>query len=222
MLARIVPASALALVGETFGEIIEARSGGKLSFGLLVALWVASTGVAAINQSLNRMFDVKETRPWWKTRLIAIFLIIALSALVVFSLLLVLFGHQMVDYLSMRYYAGDLLQIAGQLMKWPVALLLMLIAVDLIYFVGPNTKRSWRFFSTGALFAVGFWLLISLAFRQYLSFFDRYSATYGSLGTLIVLMLWFYLTGLAILLGAEVDSELSVGKRFSRSKKFER
>jgi membrane protein len=206
-LAALMPSSAVTLVRTTLDEISKSASSGKLSLGLLAALWAASNGMGAISSTLNTAYDVQETRPWWKVRLISIALTIALAVLIISALAIVLYGGIIGDAVTDSYGFGDLFRWFWGLMQWPIALLFVLATFNLIYNFAPNVQRSQRRWVTpGALVAVALWLLVSFGFRIYLHFFDSYSVTYGSLGALIVLMLWFYFTGVAILIGGEINS----------------
>src|SRR3989440_10925215 len=218
-LGEVMPSSALHLVAATIDEVTQARGGGKLSVGLLLALWASSSGMNAISQSLNAAYDVRETRPWWKVRLLSIALTIALSVLIISALLIVLysgrFGHQLAGLI----HEGEAFALVWRILQWPIALAFVFIAFVMIYRFVPNvaakregkglrrTDYRRRWFSPGIGIAIALWLLVSLGFRLYLHFFNSYSATYGSLGALIILMLWFYLTGAAILLGGEINCE---------------
>ena len=208
-LAAIMPSSAVALVHTTLDEITDASGSGKMSLGLLAALWAASNGMGAISQTLNTAYDVKETRTWWKVRLISVALTIALATLIVSALAIVLYGGTIGDTLASAYGLSDAFNTMWTILQWPIALGFVLFTFNLIYNVAPNVpahRRRWL--SPGAFVAVALWLAISFLFRIYLHFFNSYSVTYGSLGALIILMLWFYLTGVAILIGGEVNSEL--------------
>ena len=209
-LAAIMPRSAIALVRTTIDEISNASGSGKVSFGLLAALWAASNGMGAISSTLNISYNVKERRAWWKVRLICVCLTVALAILILAALAIVLYGGTIGEALAARYGFGDFFTTVWTIVQWPIALVFVLTTFDLIYNFAPDLPpgaRSW--ITPGAFVGVGLWLLVSFAFRAYLSFFDSYSVTYGSLGAVIVLMLWFYLTGVAILIGGEVNSELA-------------
>jgi membrane protein len=208
-LAAIMPRSAIALVRTTLDEISNASGGGKLSFGLLVALWAASNGMGAISSTLNTSHNVKERRPWWKVRLICVCLTVALAILILAALAIVLYGGTIGEALAARYGFGDFFTTVWTIVQWPIALVFVLTTFNLIYNFAPNLPGARSWITPGAFVGVGLWLLVSFAFRVYLSFFDSYSVTYGSLGAVIVLMLWFYLTGVAILIGGEVNSEVS-------------
>jgi len=212
-LAALMPRSAIALVRNTLNEISTASGTGKLSFGLLAALWAASNGMGAISDTLNTAYNLKERRPWWKVRIISVCLTIALAILILAALAIVLYGGTIGEALAARYGFGDLFTTVWKLVQGPIALVFVLTTFNLIYNFAPDLPPGARHWITpGAFVGVGLWLLVSFGFRAYLSFFDSYSVTYGSLGAVIVLMLWFYLTGVAILIGGEVNSELSHGK----------
>ena len=218
-LGDVMPPAALQLVVATLAEVTKARGTAKLSFGLLFALWAASSGVNALAQALNAAYDVAETRPWWKVRLLSIALTIALSLLIVSALLIVLYGGHFGVATAALIHEGRAFAFVWRILQWPIALASVFLAFDMIYRFVPNVsvKRKGkglrdsdyrrRWFSPGVLIALLLWLLVSLLFRLYLHFFNSYSATYGSLGALIIMMLWFYLTGAAILIGGEINCE---------------
>jgi len=219
-LGNVMPYSAFQLVVATIDQITNARGGGKLWLGLLAALWAASSGVNALAQALNSAYDVPETRSWWKVRLISIALTVAIAVLIISALLLVLYGGRLGQFLATLVDEGYVFTVVWKILQWPIALAFVFVAFALIYRFAPNVgsrrrgkrlptddlRRRWL--SPGVLVAVTLWLLVSLGFRLYLNFFNSYSATYGSLGAVIILMLWFYLTGTAILLGGEINCEL--------------
>jgi membrane protein len=208
-LATVMPYSAITLVHTTLDEIGQARGGGKLSLGILAALWAASNGMGAISDTLNAAYAVREQRPWWKVRLVAIALTITVSVVIVVALAIVLFGGQIGQRVAGHFGFGQAFTIAWKILQWPIALFFLLLTFDLIYSFAPDVRRRKRkWWTIGAVVAVVIWLLVSFGFRLYLHFFNSYSVTYGSLGALIVLMLWFYFTGLAILIGGEINSEL--------------
>jgi len=208
-LGEVMPGSAFELVKTTMTEIARASNAGKLSFGLLATLWAASNGMGAITQALNAAYDVEDSRPWWKQRLVAIALTIALSVLVITALLLMLWGGKIADFLAAQYQLGGFFPIAWKTLQWPLVFAFMVTAFALIYYYAPDVKQQkWKWLTPGSATGVVLWLLVSFGFKIYLGFFDSYSATYGSLGAVIVLMLWLYFTGAAILIGSEVNSEI--------------
>ena len=208
-LSQVMPGSAFQLVDTTISEIAGASGAGKLSFGLLATLWAASNGMGAITEALNVAYDVEETRPWWKRRLVAMVLTIALGVLVITALLLVLLGGKVADTLAAYYQLGGFFPIAWRILQWPIVFAFMVLSFALIYYLAPSLKdQDWKWLTPGSLIGVVLWLVVSFSFKAYLHFFDSYSTTYGSLGAVIILMLWLYLTGAAILIGGEINSEI--------------
>lgn len=208
-LARIMPPSAFQLLDTTMWEVSAASSGGKISFGILAALWAASNGMVAITESLNAAYDVAESRAWWKQRLVAIGLTIALSVFIISALVLVVFGGRIAEGIANAYGFGPAFAMAWKIIQWPVVFAFLMLAFALIYYFAPNLReQKWHWLTPGAALGVALWLLVSFVFRLYLQFFDSYSATYGSLGAVIILMLWLYFTGAAVLIGGEINSEI--------------
>lgn len=208
-LSRIMPPSAFQLVNATMIEVSQSSGGGKLSFGLLAALYAASNGMNAITDSLNAAYDVEEKRPWWKQRLVAITLTVALSVLILLALTLVVAGGHIGEGVANAYGFGTAFATVWKIIQWPFVFAIMILAFALIYYFAPDLRRQkWQWLTPGALIGVVLWLLVSVGFRVYLEFFDSYSKTYGSLGAVIILMLWLYFTGAAVLIGGEINSEI--------------
>jgi membrane protein len=208
-LATVMPGSSFKLLHATLDEVSSRRGGGKLSFGLLAALWAASKGMRAIGDTLNVAHNVKETRGWWRVRLVSIGLTIAMAVTTISALLIVLYGRRVGDAIALSFGYEDSFKAVWRIVQWPIALVFVLICFNLILHFAPNLpRRHWRWSTPGGVVAVALWLLISFGLRLYLHFSDSYSRTYGSLGALIVLMVWFYLTGMTILVGGEINSEL--------------
>ncbi|HEU4596920.1 MAG TPA: YihY/virulence factor BrkB family protein [Pyrinomonadaceae bacterium] len=208
-LSAVLPGEATEIISKTVTEVTQNSGGGKLSFGILATVWAASNGMGAISESLNIAYDVKETRPWWKTRLVAVGLTLALSLLIITALVLVLYGHDLAEMVAGKFGLGEAFEWTWKIAQWPVVLAFVALAFALIYYFAPDLEDpEWKWITPGSLIAVGLWLLVSFAFKTYLSFFNSYSATYGSLGAVIILMLWFYFTGMAILIGGEINSEI--------------
>jgi membrane protein len=206
---RVVPGSAFRLVVRTLDEIRGGAGGGKLSIGIVGTLWAASTGLAAMAEGINTAYDAEESRPWWKVRLIGVILTIAFAVFTLVALFLLVAGSRAGVLLAGYLGLQDAFTLAWQIGRWPVGLVVLLLAMSLLYRFAPNQKaRRWGWVTPGAVVAVLVWVLSSLGFRFYLRYFNSYRATYGSLGAVIILMLWFYITGAAILIGAEVDSEI--------------
>jgi len=216
-LATVMPGSSVKLLRDTLDEVSSRRGGGKLSFGLVAALWLASSGMSAIADTLNVAHNVKETRSWWRVRLVSLGLTIAMAVTTISALTIVLYGHRIGDAIAASFGYEDSFKLIWRIVQWPIALVFVLITFSLIFHFAPNVpRRHWHWSTPGGVVAVALWLLISFGLRLYLHFFHSYSRTYGSLGALIVLMLWFYLTGMSILIGGEINSEIE-GASGSRS-----
>jgi membrane protein len=205
-LGRLAPGSAADLVHSVINQTFKSSSGIKLAAGILGALWAASGGMSAVVVSLNVIYRVKETRPWWKQKLTIVGLTLSLAALIVLALVLVLYGGKIGQAIAGNIGLGTAFRMTWKVVQWPLSFAAMFLSYSIIYYFGPDLKeRNWYWVTPGAVAGVVLWLLASLGFRIYLHFFNSYSATYGSLGAVIILMLWLYITGFAILIGGEVN-----------------
>jgi membrane protein len=209
-IGRFAPPEAIALVKDTLADIVKSRSGGLISFGAIGTLWAASSGVAALISSLNTAYDVKETRPYWKQRLAALGLTILLLLLGVTGNLLFLFGAYIVERGASIFDLGELATWLWKAASYFLGTMLAVVAIDLLYYLGPDTQRRFRWGTIGGVFAVASIIASSKLFSLYLHVGPGYSATYGSLGTVVVLMLWLYLVGLSIMFGAEINTQIKV------------
>jgi membrane protein len=208
-LSRVAPPSAFALVYATVDEIAAGADGWRLWLGLVSALWFASLGIAALSDSLNAMYGVRESRPFWRVRLSAVGLTATLVVLILSALLLMLYGGEIGAGIAGYFNQGTLFTTVWTIAQVPLALAFVLFAFALIYYFAPDLyEQKWYWITPGAFIGVVLWLIVSTLLRVYLRHFDSYSLTYGSLGAVIVLMLWFYLTGVAILLGGKINAEI--------------
>jgi membrane protein len=202
-LAVVLPGSAFELIQKTLIEVIQGAGGLKMSFGIIFSLWSASAGMSAIMDTLNAEYEVSEGRSFIRRSVTAVGLSIACAVLMVCAVTIVLAGG------STQAFSFGASSALLKVALWPIALALVLFAFALIYYFGPDVKdQKWHWVTPGALIGLVLWLAVSFALKVYLHYFDRYSATYGSLGAVIVLLLWFYLSGASILMGAEINSVL--------------
>ncbi len=211
-MALVIPPSAYGIVLDTFNQITQTSTGKKFTFGLAAALWAASAGFSAIQDSMNAVYKVKESRPYWKVRGGAV-LISTLLSLMITAILACLLGADFLAKLaSLHIYHHALAltaAIAIRTLGWIVATGLLALLFAVIYYWAPDLKtKRWRWLTPGGAFGIVGWILTSLGLRVYLHFFNSYTRTYGSLGAVIILLTWFYLSGLMLLLGAEVNSEI--------------
>ena len=205
-LARVVPDEAMGLINRWVTELFRSRSGAVLSFGLLFSVWSASTGMSALMDILNTAYEVKEARSFIKEKGTAIILTIALTLLAVAGITLVIYGKPLIEWFLKRMTVESSAMLSLITPIGGVALLYLSLA--LIYNFGPNVNRKANRAWPGSIFAVIGILLASYLFSLYLKFGPSYNATYGSLGAVVVLMLWLYLVGLVIMVGAELNCEL--------------
>ncbi|MDX2151986.1 MAG: YihY/virulence factor BrkB family protein [Bryobacteraceae bacterium] len=208
-LSRALPPSAYQLVTGTLDEVVRAADPGKLLFGILGALWAASAGLAALMEGLNRAYEVKEERPWWKKRGIAVALTAGLGVFIVSALALLLYGDRIGGALAGYLGLGGAFHTVWSIIQWPVVLVFLLLAFAALYYFAPNVhQHRFAFVTPGSATALVLWLAASFGFKLYLTFFNSYSEVYGSLGAVMILLLWLWLTGMALLIGGEVNSEI--------------
>ncbi|HAP40258.1 MAG TPA: YihY/virulence factor BrkB family protein, partial [Nitrospira sp.] len=207
-LQTVLPADALSLLERYLDNVVQGTGGDILSLGLLGALWASSSGVTAIMDALNVVYGAKETRPYWKVRLIASLLTIGLAGFIILSITLILYGARIGEWIANIVGLGWLFLLSWNILQWPVAILLMLFALAVIYYTCPNIEHDWRWVTPGSVCAVSLWLALSLGFKAYVEHFGNYNAAYGSIAGVIVLMLWLYLTGMVMLLGGEINAQI--------------
>ncbi len=202
----LLPPQALSLVQDTLGTVTTEQRGGLLSLGVLVALWSASAGFRAIMTSLNRAYDVEEGRPWWKFYLVSVLATVAFALLAVTAFALLVFGPQIGEGIASLAGAGDLFHTVWAIVRWPVALVLMSFVLAGVYYVAPDVEQDFRWVTPGSVIAVLGWVVASIGFSIYVQNFGNYDATYGSVGAVIVLLTWLYLTGFLLLVGGEANA----------------
>jgi len=207
LMSQFVPADSMGVVRHVLSDIVSPNRGEFLSFGLLGTLWTASGGFAAAIEALNMAYDVEETRPFWKTRPLAVGLAFLVGFLLLSALGVMIVGPRFGEWLSYRAHLSPLWVFIWPYLHWTIAAGFTVLAVEAIYFLAPNVKQ--RFLATlpGALLAVGCWVLLSYVLGLYFRSFAHFNKTYGTLGAAIGLMMWLYWTGFAMLLGAELNAE---------------
>jgi membrane protein len=211
-LALVVPASAYTMVIETFNQTAAAATTGKVTLGLVAALWSASVGFAAIQDGMNTVYKVRESRPYWMARGSAILVTLLLSVMVTVNLAVLLGGDLLARLMYVKiwhHWLAVSAAMSAHVVQWTLASAMLLLQFGTIYYFGPDLKaKRWHWLTPGAVIGILGWVVSSLGLRIYLHFFNSFSVTYGSLGAVIVLLTWFYLTGLMLLLGAEINSEI--------------
>ena len=216
-LARFAPQEMLTLVREQMVRLAEGNNGGILSVGLLGAIWSSSAAMVAIINAMNKAYDIEESRPWWKVRLVAILLTIGLALFIVLSFGLIIGGPQLADWLAARYALGGVFVWTWKILQWPAAFALVVSGIGLIYYFAPDAEQDWAWITPGSLVAAVLWFVGSLAFRYYVVNFGSYQSTYGTVTGVMLLLLWFYLTGLVVVLGAEVSAEIEHASEWGKA-----
>jgi membrane protein len=208
--AELVPPIVFELLKKTAAELAANAGGGKLTFGIVVALWFGSGGVSSMMSSLNLAYRAREARSWFERRVVAFGLTFAISILVLAALFIVLVSGQFVDWLGAELNLQPITVALSKAFEWPAALFFVILSYSLIYFYGRVRKerRPWHWLTPGSVFGGFVWLLSSVGFRMYIHFFNSYGVLYGSLGAVMILLAWLYLAGLAFLIGAEINARI--------------
>jgi len=216
--ADFLPPTAFQLLKRVATELAANASGGKLTFGVVSALWFTSSGISSMISFLNLAHHVREARSSFKVRAIVLGLSLLISVLLFTALFMVLVGSRFVGWLGTGLRLHPMAVVIWKSIQWPAAILFVSISCSLIYYFGPNLKerRRWHWFTPGSAFGGFVWLVASFGFRMYLHFFDNYSVSYGSLGAVMILLVWLYVTGLACLIGAEINAEIERAGRHER------
>ena len=216
-LGGVVPADVITIIQDQIRKISEGQNGGILTFGLLVALWSSSAAMVGSIDALNHAYDIEEARPWWKVRLLAVGLTLALAAFVLIAFALVLLGPTAADYIARLTGLGPVFAWTWKILQWPVVLALVAIGAGLLYYFGPDAEQEWVWVTPGSVLTAVLWFVASLGFKFYVVNFGAYTETYGAIGGVMVLLLWFYISGLVMLLGAEMNAEIEHASPYGKA-----
>jgi membrane protein len=216
-MAGLVPPEVLTIITDQIRKISGDREGGLLTFGMLLAIWSSSGAMTAIIDTVNRAYDIEEGRPWWKVRLTAVALTVGVSVFILASFALVTVGPTFAERLADNLGLGPAFEWSWKILQWPVVFGLVSLAIAGIYYWGPDAEQDWVWLTPGAVTATLLWLLASLGFKYYVANLGSYTETYGAIGGFMVLMLWFYLSGFAILFGAEMNAEIEHASPYGKA-----
>src|SRR5688572_12376147 len=214
-LGGILPGDALSLITDQLGRLTGGEQGGLFTIGMLTALWSSSAAMTAIIDTLNTAYDIEEGRPWWKVRLTAIALTVGLALFIVVAFSLVVAGPTLAERLADRLSLGSAFEWTWKILQWPLVFALVSGAIALVYYYAPDADQDLVWLTPGSIAATTLWLIGSLGFKYYLANFGGYES-YGIVGGVMVLMLWFYLSGLVILLGAEMNAEIEHASEYGK------
>jgi membrane protein len=207
-LGGFLPPEALMLITEQIVKISNSKDAGLLSLGVLLAVSSSSAAMTAIIDTLNRAYGIEDRRPWWRVRLTAIALTIGVAVFIVVSFALILTGPMLATELAATWGLGPVFEWTWKTLQWPVIFLMVSVSIAFVYRFAPDVKQQWIWLVPGAVLATTLWLLASLAFKYYVKNWSAYTETYGLIGAVMILLLWFYISGLVILVGAEMNVEI--------------
>jgi membrane protein len=217
LMAELVPPDAMTFVERIVADILTPDRGKLLSFGILGYLWAASGGFSALIESLDIAYDVPVSRSWWRDRIRALLLTFSSGGLVSLSVLLLIAGPHFGHFITEVFPATNAFEHLWPILRLTLIGVTFVTALELIYYLGPNCRHSFLSTLPGAVVAIAMWILGSAGLNYYLGHLSNYNATYGSMGAVIGLMLWFYLTAMAVLIGAELNAELTKRRDLLRS-----
>src|SRR5437763_4550909 len=206
LLMRVAPQDVLSLVDRQLMVIAESRSAGLLTFGIIGAVWAASAGMQTLIRTLNFAYLVPETRPWWRVRLRAMALTLVVPAFALVSITVVMVGPVVGEKLASALHLSAVFLWSWRIVHWPLVFVLVVSGLAFVYTVGPDASQRWQCLIPGSAFATAIWIGASVGLRWYVASLATYQKTYGTVGTALVILLWFYVSGLAMLVGAELNS----------------
>jgi membrane protein len=207
--ADFLPSSAFQLLKAITIEMAANATSGKLTFGIVLTLWFASGGTSSMISTLDAIYHVRQSRGWFRGRLIALELTVAILVLLITSLFIVLVGGHFTDWIGMKLHLTSIVMTAWKGLQWAAVVLFLTLSFSLIYYFGPSLEqRRWHWITLGSIFGGCLWLAASAGLRVYLHFFNTYTATYGSLAAMMILLAWLYVTGLAFLIGGEINAQI--------------
>jgi membrane protein len=217
LVAPVAPAAVVDLLEDQLTSLSDSEDTGLLSIGLLMALWSSSAAMVSVIDAMNRAYDIEDGRAWWKRRLVAIVGTVGLAFFILTSFGLIVAGPWLADFLGRHFGLAPAFTLAWKILQWPVVVLLASTGFGIVYYFAPDAEQEWVWITPGALTATVLWFLVSLAFRFYVVNFGNYDEAYGTLGAIILTLLWFYITGLAMVIGAELNAEIHRASPWGRN-----
>jgi membrane protein len=202
------------MVESTIFDIVMRQNTGLLSLSFVLTFFFSTNGVSAIMDGFNQTWHAIETKSWWQQRLAAMFIMISLSLLVIVAISLITTGSHFIKWmLEHEWIQGDFTVTMLLIMKWVIVVWLTFLSVSLLYYYAPAERRQYRFFSPGSILATSLLIIGTLAFNYYIQNFSRYNALYGSIGTLLIFMLWIYFNALILLIGFELNASIKQARK---------
>lgn len=208
MISGVMPEELASVFEDQIVSIITEQRGGLLTVGILGTLWSASSAMNAFMKAQNQAYNVEENRPFIKARLLSIALTLGMIFALAVALLLPIFGNVIINFIDNIVNLGGGTEILFQVLRWTVSIVVIAAILSALYHFAPNIKIPFKSVLPGALFATVAWLVTSFGFSIYISNFGNYTETYGSLGGVVILMIWFFLIGMILVIGAEINAVL--------------
>ncbi len=209
LMSRLLPPDSMHMIQSVLTDLLKANRTSWLSFGMIGTIWAGTAAFDALIEALDIAYDAKETRPWWKTRLLAIGLAGLTAALLLSALVVMILGPQFGMWLAERMYLSHLFVLLWPVLRWAIAITFTLFTVEVLYFLAPNVRQRFPATLPGAILAVACWLGFSFGMGFYFRHIANYSRIYGTLAGFVAFMTWFYWNSLALLAGAELNAELA-------------
>ncbi len=204
-ISDFAPGETITFIDSTLDTLLEKHNGGILSFGIIATLWAASNGMNAIIRAMNLAYEIDDDRPFFIVRGLSVLLTIVMIAVFIIALLLPVFGKHIGIYISSKFGYTDQFIDTWNTIRFSLSSVILFIVFSAVYFLTPNRKMKCATVIPGAVFSTIGWILASLGFSFYVNNFGNYTFMYGSLGVIIVLMIWFYITGAVLIIGGEIN-----------------
>jgi membrane protein len=212
-LGNFLPRNAYELIEKTVSEVVDTRRGNLLSISLVFAIWSASAGFGAVIRCLNKAYDEEEKRGYIKLQVLSVLCTLGLAFMVVFTLMLLVFGEYLENYLSCCYQWSNLVRLGWHLMRYVIMMAAMILGFAVLYRYAPSRRLTWREVLPGAVVTTLGWIATSLGFAYYVNNFNNYSRLYGGIGAVIVLLTWLFISAIIILMGGELNATLAFDRQ---------
>ena len=216
-LGRFAPPDVLRIVNEQLTEISRGNYAGLLTFAFLLTIWSSSGAMVSVISTLNAAYDITEGRSWARVRITAILLTIGLAFFILVSMALVIVGPTLAERLADMLHLGPAFEWAWKILQWPIVFALVSTGIALVYYFALDAEQYWVWLTPGAILATLLWLASSLGLKYYLANFSNFNEIYGTIGGFMVLLLWLYLTSVAILIGAELNAEIEHASPYGKA-----
>ena len=216
-LGRVAPPELISIINDQLLKISENKNGGLLTFAFLLTLWSSSGAMVSIITTLNAAYDINECRSWLRVRLTAILLTIGLAFFILISMTLIIVGPTLAEKLAVAMHLGPMFEWGWKILQWPIVFALASTGIAIIYYYAPDAEQYWVWLTPGAVTATGLWILSSIALKYYISNIGNFNETYGTIGAVMATLLWFYLTAITILVGAELNAEIEHASPYGKA-----